>query len=279
MKGAVTEPSLEALDRRGDGFSVDLDVYQGPFDVLLSLLANRKLELTEVSLASVTGEFLAYVNTLDFRTSMDQASSFLDVASVLVEAKSAALLPVEDETLRDQASMEALRERDLLFARLLQYRAFKEAGQDFRAMLAANSGRYVHPGRPDDDLASLLPDLEWATSPQDLALLAATALANAPVSQVSLRQLHVPLVNLNQQADLVRTALLDKPGRPVAFASIIATARGNLEVVARFLAVLVYFMQQLIQYKQEGPYEPLYLRWVGSTDAEDLRQISEGDFA
>lgn len=279
MKGAVTEPSLEATDGRDDGFSVALDVYHGPFDVLLGLLANRKLELTEVSLASVTGEFLAYVNTLDFRTSMDQASSFLDVASVLVEAKSAALLPVEDESLRDQASMEALRERDLLFARLLQYRAFKEAGQDFQAMMAANSGRYVHPGQLEDDLASLLPDLEWATSPQDLALLAATALANAPVSQVSLGQLHVPLVDLNQQADLVRRALLDKPGQPVAFASIIASARGNLEVVARFLAVLVYFKQQLIQYKQEGPYEPLYLRWVGSTDDEDLRQISEGDFA
>lgn len=279
MNGVVTESPAESIGQSGEGFSVALDVYQGPFDVLLSLLANRKLELTEVSLAAVTGEFLSYVSTLDFQTSLDQASAFLDVASVLVEAKSAALLPVEDESLRDQASMEALRERDLLFARLLQYRAFKEAGEDFRAILAANSGRYAHPGRLDDGLASLMPELDWVTSPGDLALLAATALANAPASQVSLGQLHVPLVDLNQQADLVREALVATPGRPVAFASIIASAGGNLEIVARFLAVLVYFKQQLIQYKQEGPYEPLYLRWVGGTEKEDLQGISEGDFA
>ena len=121
-----------------DRFADDLDVYQGPFDLLLGMLANRKLSLAEVSLASITGEFLNYVRTLDFSQGLDQASAFLDVASVLVEAKSAALLPVEDESMRDQASMDALRERDLLFARLLQYRAFKQAGQDFRARLAAN---------------------------------------------------------------------------------------------------------------------------------------------
>ena len=123
------------------GFSVELEVYSGPFDALLSMIANRRLELTEVSLSEITEEFLAYVRTLDLARDMEEASAFLDVSSVLVEAKSAALLP-HDQTdgERDEQSLEALRERDLLFARLLQYRAFKQAAGDFRARLAANAG-------------------------------------------------------------------------------------------------------------------------------------------
>ena len=262
-----------------DGFAVDLDVYQGPFDLLLGMLANRKLSLTEVSLASITGEFLDYVRTLDFSQGLDQASAFLDVASVLVEAKSAALLPVEDESMRDQASMDALRERDLLFARLLQYRAFKQAGQDFRARLAANSGRYPHPGHLEPQLAHLLPDLVWTLKPEDLALLCANALVNAPASQVRLDQLHVPLVDLNREADQVRQALLVQPGHPVAFADLVASSKGRAQVVARFLAVLIFFRQELIQYRQDGPYQPLYLRWVGPTQEPETALISEGDFA
>ena len=262
-----------------DGFAVDLDVYQGPFDLLLGMLANRKLSLTEVSLASITGEFLGYVRTLDFSQGLDQASAFLDVASVLVEAKSAALLPVEDESMRDQASMDALRERDLLFARLLQYRAFKQAGQDFRARLAANSGRYPHPGHLEPQLAHLLPDLVWTLKPEDLALLCANALVNAPASQVRLDQLHVPLVDLNKEADQVRRALLAQPGHPVAFADLVASSKGRAQVVARFLAVLIFFRQELIQYHQDGPYQPLYLRWVGPTQKSETALISEGDFA
>lgn len=274
----MTESSHEATDRWSGGFAVDLDIYQGPFDVLLGLLANRKLELTEVSLSSVTGEFLAYLGTLNFQDSFDQASAFLDVASVLVEAKSAALIPVENGAQPDQASMEALKERDLLFARLLQYRAFKEAGEELRDRLAANSGRYPHPGHLEEGFSRLLPDLQWTTSPKDLAVLAATALVNAPASTVSLQQLHVPLVDLNQQAGLVRQALQMGHGQPVTFSSIIESARGNLEIVARFLAVLILFKQGDIQYRQEGPYEPLLLRWVGSIDTSDQGQISEGDF-
>ena len=130
------------------GFSVELEVYSGPFDALLSMIANRRLELTEVSLSEITEEFLAYVRTLDLARNMEEASAFLDVASVLVEAKSAALLP-HDQTdgERDEQSLEALRERDLLFARLLQYRAFKQAAGDFRARLAANAGRFPHPAQ------------------------------------------------------------------------------------------------------------------------------------
>ncbi|AKV55360.1 segregation and condensation protein ScpA [Bifidobacterium actinocoloniiforme DSM 22766] len=261
------------------GFSVELDVYQGPFDALLGMLANRRLELTEVSLGVITEEFLSYVRRLDLAQSMDEASSFLDVASILVEAKSAALLPDRSGQATDEQSMEALRERDLLFARLLQYKAFKEAAERFGDQMQENVAAYPHPGQVDADIAAALPALVWTTTGEQLARLAARALANAPVSEVAVAQLHVPLVDLREQARLVRDRLVQADGRPVAFATLIADAHSRLEVVGRFLAVLVLFRQQDLQYKQAGPFEPLSLRWVGGPTSEWLERMSEEDFA
>lgn len=264
----------------GSGFQVSLDVYSGPFDALLGMIANKRLELTEVSLSAITEEFLAYVRGLDLSDDMETASAFLDVASVLVEAKSAALLPGDDDGERDEQSMEALRERDLLFARLLQYRAFKQAAGDFRARFAANSGRFPHPGVMDESVATMLPELVWTLTPEDLAGLAARAFANAPASEVSVHQLHVPLVDLRGQSALVRDRLRALPhGASMTFAELTADTHTAIEVVARFLAVLAFFKQGTLQFRQSGPYEPLHLRWVADADAGGDVDISEQDFA
>lgn len=264
----------------GSGFQVSLDVYSGPFDALLGMIANKRLELTEVSLSAITEEFLAYVRGLDLSDDMETASAFLDVASVLVEAKSAALLPGDDDGERDEQSMEALRERDLLFARLLQYRAFKQAAGDFRARFAANSGRFPHPGVMDESVATMLPELVWTLTPEDLAGLAARAFANAPASEVSVHQLHVPLVDLREQSALVRDRLRALPhGASMTFAELTADTHTTIEVVARFLAVLAFFKQGTLQFRQSGPYEPLHLRWVADADAGGDVDISEQDFA
>ncbi|OZG67428.1 cell division protein ScpA [Bifidobacterium eulemuris] len=263
------------------GFHVDLEVYSGPFDALLGMIANNRLELTEVSLSTITEEFLAYARTLDFTRDMDEASAFLDVASILVEAKSVALLPGGEDERRDEQSLEALRERDLLFARLLQYRAFKQASNDFRARFAANSGRFPHPGVVDDTVASMLPELAWTLGVEDLARLAAQVFANAPVSQVSVHQLHVPLVDLRAQSALVRDRLRALPaGESITFAQLTEDAEHRIEIVARFLAVLAFFKQGAVQFRQDGPYAPLHLRWVPGVDDEmsDVN-ISERDFA
>lgn len=260
------------------GFSVKLDVYAGPFDVLLGLLANRKLELTEVALSAVTEEFLAYVRTLDLSADMDEASAFLDVASVLVEAKSAALLPRDESAADDEFTMEALRERDLLFARLLQYRAFKQAAGDFRARLAANAGYYAHPGVMDAALASMLPELVWTVGPEDLARIAAHALANAPTQEVSLHQLHVPLVNVREQTALVEQRLRSAArDAVVTFAQLVADARGRLEVVARFLAVLALFKHGVLRLRQEHPYGELQIRWCENERSEGAPDDAAGD--
>lgn len=278
------EAEISTEESATSGFQVNLEVYSGPFDALLGMIANNKLELTEVSLSSITEEFLTYVRGLDFTKNMDEASAFLDIASILVEAKSVAILPGGEDSQHDEQSLEALRERDLLFARLLQYRAYKQAAGDFRARIAANSGRFPHPAAMDEGIAAMLPELVWTLTPLELAQLAAQVIANAPASEVSIHQLHVPLVDLRAQSLVVRdrliAALESKGDQSMPFSELTRDCTSRIEVVARFMAVLVFFKQGVLQYQQDGPFAELHLRWVPSVDETmgDVN-ISEGDFA
>ncbi|WEV76425.1 segregation/condensation protein A [Bifidobacterium sp. ESL0800] len=266
---------------RGQGFSVSLSVYSGPFDALLTMIANRKLELTEVSLSAITEEFIDYVRGLDMARDMEQVSAFLDVASVLVEAKSAAILPGDENGERDEQSMEALRERDLLFARLVQYRAFKSAANNFRELFAVNSGRFPHPAFSDPPIAAMLPELAWTLGPEDLARIAVEVFLNAPADEVRLDQLHVSQVDLKAQSQIVRDRLRGLTvGDSMTFGELTSDAASKLVVVARFLAILLFFKQGVLQYKQSGPFEDLHLRWVpGADNGDDAVEVNEGDFA
>lgn len=283
-EGNSAEAEISTEESSASGFQVNLEVYSGPFDALLGMIANNKLELTEVSLSSITEEFLTYVRGLDFTKNMDEASAFLDIASILVEAKSVAILPGGEDSQHDEQSLEALRERDLLFARLLQYRAYKQAAGDFRARIAANSGRFPHPAAMDEAVAAMLPELVWTLTPLELAQLAAQVIANAPASEVSIHQLHVPLVDLRAQSLVVRDRLIAalefKGDQSMSFSELTRDCTSRIEVVARFMAVLVFFKQGVLQYQQDGPFAELHLRWVSGVDEtmNDVN-ISEGDFA
>lgn len=283
-EGNYAEAEVSTEESATSGFQVNLEVYSGPFDALLGMIANNKLELTEVSLSSITEEFLTYVRGLDFTKNMDEASAFLDIASILVEAKSVAILPGGEDSQHDDQSLEALRERDLLFARLLQYRAYKQAAGDFRARIAANSGRFPHPAAMDEGIAAMLPELVWTLTPLELAQLAAQVIANAPASEVSIHQLHVPLVDLRAQSLVVRDRLIAalefKGDQSMSFSELTRDCTSRIEVVARFMAVLVFFKQGVLQYQQDGPFAELHLRWVPGVDEtmSDVN-ISEGDFA
>ena len=283
-EGNYAEAEISTEESATSGFQVNLEVYSGPFDALLGMIANNKLELTEVSLSSITEEFLTYVRGLDFTKNMDEASAFLDIASILVEAKSVAILPGSEDSQHDEQSLEALRERDLLFARLLQYRAYKQAAGDFRARIAANAGRFPHPAAMDEGIAAMLPELVWTLTPLELAQLAAQVIANAPASEVSIHQLHVPLVDLRAQSLVVRDRLIAalefKGDQSMSFSELTRDCTSRIEVVARFMAVLVFFKQGVLQYQQDGPFAELHLRWVPGVDEtmSDVN-ISEGDFA
>ena len=283
-EGSSAEAEISTEESATSGFRVNLEVYSGPFDALLGMIANNRLELTEVSLSSITEEFLTYVRGLDFTKNMDEASAFLDIASILVEAKSVAILPGGEDSQHDEQSLEALRERDLLFARLLQYRAYKQAAGDFRARIAANAGRFPHPAAMDEGIAAMLPELVWTLTPLELARLAAQVIANAPASEVSIHQLHVPLVDLRAQSLVVRdrliAALESKGDQSMSFSELTRDCTSRIEVVARFMAVLVFFKQGVLQYQQDGPFAELHLRWVpGVAETMNDVNISEGDFA
>ena len=283
-EGNSAEAEISTEESATSGFQVKLEVYSGPFDALLGMIANNKLELTEVSLSSITEEFLTYVRGLDFTKNMDEASAFLDIASILVEAKSVAILPGGEDSQHDEQSLEVLRERDLLFARLLQYRAYKQAAGDFRARIAANSGRFPPPAAMDEGVAAMLPELVWTLTPLELARLTAQVIANAPASEVSIHQLHVPLVDLRAQSLVVRdrliAALESKGDQSISFSELTRDCTSRIEVVARFMAVLVFFKQGVLQYQQDGPFAELHLRWVpGVAETMSDVNISEGDFA
>lgn len=283
-EGSSAEAEISTEESATSGFRVNLEVYSGPFDALLGMIANNRLELTEVSLSSITEEFLTYVRGLDFTKNMDEASTFLDIASILVEAKSVAILPGGEDSQHDEQSLEVLRERDLLFARLLQYRAYKQAAGDFRARIAANSGRFPHPAAMDEGVAAMLPELVWTLTPLELARLTAQVIANAPASEVSIHQLHVPLVDLRAQSLVVRdrliAALESKGDQSISFSELTRDCTSRIEVVARFMAVLVFFKQGVLQYQQDGPFAELHLRWVpGVAETMSDVNISEGDFA
>lgn len=283
-EGSSAEAEISTEESATSGFRVNLEVYSGPFDALLGMIANNRLELTEVSLSSITEEFLTYVRGLDFTKNMDEASAFLDIASILVEAKSVAILPGGEDSQHDEQSLEVLRERDLLFARLLQYRAYKQAAGDFRARIAANSGRFPHPAAMDEGVAAMLPELVWTLTPLELARLTAQVIANAPAPEVSIHQLHVPLVDLRAQSLVVRdrliAALESKGDQSISFSELTRDCTSRIEVVARFMAVLVFFKQGVLQYQQDGPFAELHLRWVpGVAETMSDVNISEGDFA
>ncbi|MBX3093593.1 MAG: segregation/condensation protein A [Cryobacterium sp.] len=239
------------------GFSVSLSNFEGPFDLLLSLIAKHELDITEVSLSRVTDEFISYLGNLDTDREMDQASEFLVVAATLLDLKVAGLLPQGE--LVDAEDVALLEARDLLFARLLQYRAFKEVSVYFAERFGAESGRHVRTVRLEDKYRRQTPELVWTLTADDFAALAALALAPRELPTVGLDHLHAPLVSIREQAAHVVAIL--RQGEPVTFRQLISGIDQRGVIVARFLAVLELYRGSAISFEQLEPLGELTLRW------------------
>ncbi len=258
---APGEPgSAVTASARGAGaFELHLENFSGPFDLLLSLIAKHKLDITEIALAAVTDEFIAHIRTLD-EWDLDQASDFLVVAATLLDLKAARLLPVtEFDDPEDIALLEA---RDLLFARLLQYRAYKQVADAFSERLDTAGRRLPRTAGLDPHLVALLPELIFTITPEQLAQYAADALApKPPPPQVGLTHLHAPAVSVAEQAEIVgqRVRRLGS----VAFHDLVADAGSVLVVVARFLALLELFRAAAIAFEQAEALGELVVRWTG----------------
>ncbi|HOW01923.1 MAG TPA: ScpA family protein [Rhodoglobus sp.] len=255
----------DGLETESSGFSVSLSNFNGPFDLLLSLIAKHELDITEVSLSKITDEFISYLRGLDSEEELDQATEFLVVAATLLDLKVAGLLPQGE--LVDAEDVALLEARDLLFARLLQYRAFKEAAQWFSGRLDTESTRHFRSVRLEDKYRRSTPELVWTLTAEDFAALAAYALAPRELPTVGLDHLHAPLVSIREQAAHV-VALL-RSGGTLTFRHLIAGAEQKGVIIARFLAVLELYRAAAISFDQLEPLGELTIRWTAEHWSDD----------
>lgn len=261
---APTDPGATEQPQQHDGFHVRLEHFEGPFDLLLQLISRRRLDITEVALAVVTDEFLAHLNAQD-EWDLDEASEFLVVAATLLDLKAARLLPageVEDET-----DLELLEARDLLFARLLQYRAFAQVAAELGRAWAETARSYPRTVPLDPEFAALLPEIEIAVGRERFARIAARALSPRPAPPtVSVAHLHHPVVAVADEAAALVARLRSR--RTATFRDLTRDAPTQAHVVARFLALLELYRGAQVAFEQPEALGELVVRWAGTDDGE-----------
>ncbi len=251
------------------GFNVHLSNFDGPFDLLLQLISRHKLDITEVSLSLVTDEFISFIRKLEESGEgwrLDQATEFLVIAATLLDLKAARLLPsgeIEDE--EDLAILEA---RDILFARLLQYRAFKEIAASFQEAILAADKSFPRVVALDPALASLLPEVLIGVGAQRFAAIAERVLTPKAPPVVAVEHLHSALVSVAEESRSVVEAL--RKSRTLSFRNLIQGADSTLVVVARFLALLDLYRQGALRFEQVMALGELQVTWVGSDEGEVL---------
>lgn len=244
------------------GFDVHLANFEGPFDLLLQLIGRHELDVTQVALSEVTDEFIAHVRMGGKEWDLDKTSSFLVVAATLLDLKCARLLPGGEVT--DPEDLAALEARDLLFTRLLQYRAFKQLATWIEGHVDSASLTHWRPGGIEDQFRHILPEVELGVFADDIARLAAAAMVPKQVPHVEMAHLHGARVSVVEQTAQVAAALQDSGS--TTFRAL-AAGFDRLTVVVRFLAVLELFRARQVAFEQAGPLSDLHIRWVGGEDA------------
>ncbi|MDA3147578.1 segregation/condensation protein A [Leucobacter sp. UCMA 4100] len=257
-------------------FTVSLDVFDGPFDLLLSLITKHELDITEVSLSLVTDEFIAYLAESERRGDydLDQASEFLVVAATLLDLKIASLLP-QGEVI-DEEGVALLEARDLLFARLLQYRAFKLASSWFGKRIEAEASRHARQVPVDQKYRSRAPEIEWTVSLEDFAAIGLLALTPRELPVLGLDHLHAPLVSIREQAAIV-VSMLRSQGS-VTFREMITGVTERGVIVARFLAILELYRTAAVGFDQAEPLGELHVRWTSEQWSDDALAMLGTDY-
>ncbi|WP_414629163.1 segregation and condensation protein A [Streptomyces xanthochromogenes] len=254
--GTAPEPEAEPGDGR---FTVRLANFEGPFDLLLQLISKHKMDVTEVALSKVTDEFMAHIRGMGPDWDLDQTTEFLVVAATLLDLKAARLLPVAE--VEDEADLALLEARDLLFARLLQYRAYKRIADIFSERLETEARRYPRTVGLEAHLAELLPDVVISIGAEGFAKLAVKAMQPRAKPQVYVDHIHAPLVSVREQAEIV-VARLREAGE-TSFRVLAEDAPDTLTVVARFLALLELYREKAVVLDQDEALGELMVRWSG----------------
>ncbi len=266
MTVEVADPAAAAAADAGESpsFAVRLDNFEGPFDLLLSLIAKHKLDITEVALSQVTDEFIAFIKLAGPDWDLEQTSSFLLVASTLLDLKAARLLPQGD--VEDEDDLALLEARDLLFARLMQYKAFKLVASVVEQRMTDESRRHPRAVGLEERFATLLPEVLIGLGLEEFAALAARAMEPKPVPELSLAHIHAPAVSVREQA-AVMVERLRRQGT-MTFRALSRDAPDTLTTVARFLALLELFREGAVSFDQVTPLGELTVRWTGAEDGE-----------
>lgn len=281
----------EAAVREGDSgastppaaFHLNLSNFQGPFDLLLNLISSRKLDVTEVALHQVTDEFIAYTKALTATMAhetklradkiLDQTTEFLVVAATLLDLKAARLLPSGEVT--DAEDLELLEARDLLFARLLQYRAFKQVAVLLGELEAAALRRYPRAVGLEDRYAGLLPEVTLGVDAHEFAAIAAAGFRPKPKPRVGLDHLHAHAISVAEQAALVLERLkLRGPGGWTTFGELVADCEVPVQIVARFLALLELYRGKTIEFDQPDPLGQLSISWLGELGPDQAQTVT-----
>ncbi|MFG2345247.1 segregation and condensation protein A [Streptomyces phaeochromogenes] len=256
----AVEPEEPVADEPDDGvFKVRLANFEGPFDLLLQLISKHKMDVTEVALSKVTDEFMAHIRSMGPDWDLDQTTEFLVVAATLLDLKAARLLPSAE--VEDEADLALLEARDLLFARLLQYRAYKQIAEIFNRRLDEEARRYPRTVGLEAHHAELLPEVVISIGAEGFAKLAVKAMQPRPKPQVYVDHIHAPLVSVQEQAAIV-VARLRELGE-ASFRSLVEDTDDTLTVVARFLALLELYREKAVSLDQEEALGDLVVRWTG----------------
>jgi segregation and condensation protein A len=254
-------------------FEVRLDNFEGPFDLLLSLISKHKLDVTEIALSQVTDEFIAHIKRLP-DDDLEETTSFLLVAATLLDLKAARLLPQGD--VEDEEDLALLEARDLLFARLLQYKAYKQIAGVLEQRLSAESRRFPRAVGLEERFATMLPEVLIGIGLEQFAGLAAKALEPKPELELSLHHIHAPAVSVREQAVIVMERL--RRTGTMTFRALCGDSPDTLTTVARFLSLLELFREGAVAFEQATALGELSVRWTGSEDDIDVDDLITDEF-
>lgn len=270
----LAEAAPPAEPEPDDGvFRIRLANFEGPFDLLLQLISKHKLDVTEVALSKVTDEFMAHIRAMGPDWDLDQTTEFLVVAATLLDLKAARLLPSAE--VEDEADLALLEARDLLFARLLQYRAYKQIADIFSRRLDDEARRYPRTVGLEPHHAELLPEVVISIGAEGFAKLAVKAMQPKPRPQVYVDHIHAPLVSVQEQAGIV-VARLRELGE-ATFQELVEDTDDTLTVVARFLALLELYREKAVALDQETALGELVVRWTGGEGDREPTVTDEFD--
>lgn len=263
------EPDPAAADP--SAFTVHLTNFTGPFDLLLKLIDSRRLDVTEVALHAVTDEFIAHTRGLGEQADLEEVTEFLVVAATLLDLKTARLVPSGE--VQDPEDLALLQARDLLFARLLQFRAFRRVAELFAELDRTARHSYPRTAGPDEEFLGLLPEVELGVDAEQFATIAAVAFRPRPVEEVGVSHVHTPVVSVPEQAGRVLELLRFRGrGEWVDFRELVSGATESLVVVARFLALLELYRARAVALTQDEALGDLLVSWTG----EDAVEVTRG---